>query len=74
MSNLTPAQLRRAALLALVWWAADRIDEDACWAAGEDLRSLGLDSDATDWTNTARAYLAAAQRELKEMEEGDEHA
>jgi hypothetical protein len=70
MPDPTPAQVRRAALLALVWWTAERIDEDACWAAGEDLRSLGLDSDATDWTHTARAYLEAAQRELKAMEEG----
>ena len=69
MPDPTPAQVRRAALLALVWWTAGGRGQGAvCVSAMEALESLGLslvgDSD------TARAYLEAAQRELASMEEG----
>lgn len=68
MPDLTPAQVRRAALLALAWCAADCAIQDAPMeAACDDLDSLGLDGAHPD---TARAYLEAAQRELKAMEEG----
>ena len=70
MPNPTPAQLRRAALLALVWCAGDCAFEYALVEeATKALGAMGIDYDRPD---TARVYLEAAQRELKAMEEGGE--
>lgn len=68
MPNPTPAQLRRAALLALVYYAGDcTLDDNASWGVLDALDALHIDYDHPD---TARAYLEAAQRELAAMEEG----
>ena len=67
MPDTTPAQVRRAALLALVWYAADCARGTACELAQDALDALGVDYGHPD---TARAYLEAAQRELASMEEG----
>ena len=70
MPDPTPARLRRAALLALVWWAADDVGDNRIgWDMQDRLDDMELDGHHPD---TARAYLEAAQRELKAMEEGGE--
>ena len=70
MPDLTPAQVRRAALLALAWYAADCAGKGALLEPAQDaLDALGVDYDHPD---TARAYLEAAQRDLAAMEEDGE--
>ena len=71
MADLTDAQVRGAALLARMWYAADcaGINDNAepYEGATRALDTLGINYPTPD---TARAYMEAAQRELAAMEEG----